>query len=52
MQQFYIRVDRKQLINQLKALNDNYIEIWINPENRNYITLKDRCNTNQMKTKN
>lgn len=52
MQQFYIRVDRKQLINQLKALNDNYIEIWINPENRNYITLKDRYNTNQMKTKN
>lgn len=52
IKQFFLRIDKKQLINQLRAMQDNYIELWVNPENKQYITLKDRYNTNQMKTKN
>jgi len=47
-----IRLDKKQLINQLRALQDNYIELWINSKNLSFITLKDRFNTNKMQTKN
>jgi hypothetical protein len=47
-----IRVDRKQLINQLRAMQDSYIELWINSKNLTTITLKDRFNLNRMKTKN
>lgn len=50
--QFFLRIDKKQLINQLRAMQDNYIELWVNPEDKQYITLKDRYNINQMKTKN
>ena len=52
IKQFFLRIDKKQLINQLRAMQDNYIELWVNPEDKQYITLKDRYNTNQMKTKN
>ena len=47
-----IRIDKKQLINQLKAMNDSYIELWINTKNLTTITLKDRFNINRMTTKN
>lgn len=47
-----IRIDKKQLINQLRAMNDSYIEIWINTKNLTTITIKDRFNINRMTTKN
>lgn len=47
-----IRIDKKQLINQLKAMNDSYIELWINTKNLTTITIKDRFNINRMTTKN
>lgn len=47
-----IRIDKKQLINQLRAMNDSYIELWINSKNLSSITLKDRFNINRMTTKN
>lgn len=47
-----IRIDKKQLINQLRAMNDTYIELWINTKNLTSITLKDRFNINRMTTKN
>lgn len=47
-----IRLDKKQLINQLRALQDNYIELWINSKNLKSIILKDRYNINRIITKN
>jgi len=47
-----IRIDKNQLIKQLRALNDNYIEIWINSKNLRTIKLRDRNNLNCMQTKN
>ena len=47
-----IRIDRRQLIKQLQALQDSYIELWINTKNLSVITLKDRFNMNKMQTKN
>lgn len=47
-----IRLDKKQLINQLKAMQDSYIELWINTKNLTTITIKDRFNLNKMQTKN
>lgn len=47
-----IRIDKKQLINQLRAMNDAYIELWINTKNLTTITIKDRFNINKMTTKN
>lgn len=47
-----IRLDRKQFIKQLQALQDSYIELLLNSNNLNTITLKDRYNLNQMATKN
>lgn len=47
-----IRIDKKQLINQLRAMNDSYIELWINTKNLTSITIKDRFNINRMTTKN
>ena len=47
-----IRIDRRQLIKQLQALQDSYIELWINSKNLSVITLKDRFNMNKMQTKN
>ena len=47
-----IRIDKKQLINQLRAMNDTYIELWINTNNITSITIKDRFNINRMTTKN
>ena len=46
------RLDKKQLINQLKAMQDAYIELWLNLNDKSYITLKDRFNINKMRTKN
>ena len=47
-----IKIDKKQLIKQLQAMQDNYIELWINSKNLTSITLKDRYNINRMITKN
>ena len=47
-----IRLDKKQLINQLRAMQDSYIELWINTKDLSSITLKDRFNINRMITKN
>lgn len=47
-----IRLDKKQLINQLRAMQDTYIELWINTKNLTTITIKDRFNINRMTTKN
>ena len=47
-----IRLDKKQLINQLRAMQDSYIELWINSKNLTTITIKDRFNINRMTTKN
>lgn len=47
-----IRLDKKQLINQLRAMQDGYIELWINTKNLTTITIKDRFNINRMTTKN
>lgn len=47
-----IRIDKKQLINQLRAMQDSYIELWINNKNLTTITIKDRFNINKMTTKN
>ena len=48
----FIRLDKKQLINQLRALQDNYIELWINSKNLKSIILRDRYNINRIITKN
>lgn len=47
-----IRLDRKQFVKQLQALQDSYMELLINSNNLHTITLKDRYNFNQMVTKN
>ena len=47
-----IKVDRKQMINQLRALQGNYIDIGINTQNLSTIYLKDYYNYNTMRTKN
>lgn len=47
-----IRLGRKQFIKQLQALQDSYIELLLNSNNLNTITLKDRNNLNRMTTKN
>ena len=47
-----IRIDKKQLIHQLRAMNDTYIELWINTKNLTTITIKDIFNINRMTTKN
>lgn len=47
-----IRIDRHQLINQLRAMQDSYIELWINTKNLSSIVIKDRNNFNRMNTKN
>ena len=47
-----IRLDKKQLINQLRAMTDTYIELWINTKNLTTLTIKDRYNINKMTTKN
>ena len=36
-----IKIDKKDFINQLKGLSDNYVQLIIDPENRQYINLKD-----------
>lgn len=48
----HIRIDRKQLINQLRALSDNYIQLHINSKDLSWLEVADRFNRNRMKTKN
>ena len=47
-----ITVDRKQLINQLRALSDNYIQLSINSKDLTWLELSDRHNRNRMTTRN
>lgn len=46
------RVDKKLLINSLRALQTNYIYINIDRNNRSYILLSDGTNQIQMRTQN
>jgi hypothetical protein len=46
------RVDKKQLINQLRAMQDNYIELVIDITDKAHIIIRDRFNNNRMRTKN
>jgi len=45
-----IRVNKKQLINQLRAMQDNCIELLINTKDTKVIMIKDRYNLNKMIT--
>lgn len=47
-----IRIDKKDLINELKAMKDNYVELWINTNNLSTLTIKDRFKTITTKTRN
>ena len=47
-----IRLDRKQLIKELQAMNDSYIELWINTKNLSTIQIKDRYKIITTKTRN
>ena len=48
----HITIDIKQLINQLRALSDNYIQLSINSKDLSWLEVADRHNRNQMTTKN
>lgn len=41
MQIVSIRIDKKALINELRAMNDNYIKLEIDIDDLTTITLKD-----------
>jgi hypothetical protein len=47
-----LRVDKKSLINKLRGMEDNYIELWISPENKRTLTIKDRFGMSIITTKN
>ena len=47
-----IRIDRKDLINQLRALKDNNIEILVYPKDKRIIYLQDRGHRNMVVTRN
>ena len=47
-----IRIDKKDMINQLRGLSDTYIELLINPEHLKTISLKDRTHYYTIQTKN
>lgn len=47
-----IRIDKKDLINELRAMKDNYVELWINTNNLSTLTIKDRFKTITTKTRN
>lgn len=46
-----IRIDKKDMINNLRALTDNYIELVINTTNLKSLSLKDRTHFNTLQTK-
>lgn len=46
-----IRIDRRDLINQLRGLKDPIIELWINPNNLKVLQLKDTDHWYNVKTK-
>lgn len=46
------KVDKRQLINTLRATTNTYVDIIVDVNNSNYITIKDNYNINQMRTKN
>ncbi len=48
----HITVDRKQLINQLRALSDNRIQLSLYSKDLTWLELSDRFNRNRMTTKN
>lgn len=37
-----LRIDKKQFINELRAMNDNFVELWIDTTNKKSIQIKDR----------
>lgn len=47
-----IRIDKKDLINELRAMKDNYVELWINTNNLSTLIIKDRFKTITTKTRN
>ena len=47
-----IRIDKKDLINELRAMKDNYVELWINTNNLSTLTITDRFKTITTKTRN
>lgn len=47
-----IRIDKKDMINQLRGLSDTYIELLINPESLKTISLKDRTHYYTIQTRN
>ena len=48
----FIRIDKKDLINELRAMKDNYVELWINTNNLSTLIIKDRFKTITTKTRN
>jgi len=46
-----IRIDKKDMINQLRAMTDNFIQLIFEPYNKKVIYLKDRTHLNCMQTK-
>lgn len=47
-----IKIDKKDMINQLRGLKDNYIELLINPNHLTTISLKDRTHYYTIQTRN
>lgn len=47
-----IKIDKKDMINQLRGLKDNYIELLINPKQLKTISLKDKTHYYTIQTKN
>lgn len=47
-----LKVDKKQLINQLRALSDNYVNLHINSKDLTWLSVADSKNYNRMATKN
>ena len=46
-----IRVDKKDLINNLRALSDNFIHLVIDTDSLQSIVLKDRTHCNTIQTR-
>lgn len=47
-----IRIDKKDMINQLRGLSDKCIELLINPKHLKTISLKDRAHYYTIQTRN
>jgi hypothetical protein len=48
----HIKVDKKQLINQLKALSDKFVDLHFNTKDLSWLAVADSKNYNRMNTKN